>query len=113
MRAKEKIEAHRPLCLRGKYRGEGNTFHAASKTLEHFLTERYCLYSADADGTLKRGDIHHLPWNLQVAQAEISENSMTKGLGLDFGNAGIVAFFAPARCGGVAAAARVDCRLRH
>ena len=78
--------------LRGKYRGEGNTFHAASKTLEHFLTERYCLYRADADGTLKRGDIHHLPWNLQVAQAEISENSMTKGLGLDLGTPELLHF---------------------
>ncbi|HJY89136.1 MAG TPA: DUF2071 domain-containing protein [Candidatus Acidoferrum sp.] len=71
--------------LRGKYHGEGETFHAASGTLEHFLTERYCLYSADAEGNLKRVEIHHLPWNLQLAKAEISENSMTKGLGLAFG----------------------------
>lgn len=78
--------------LRGKYRGEGNTFRAASKTLEHFLTERYCLYRMDADGTLKRGDIHHLPWNLQVAQAEISENSMTKGLGVDLGTPELLHF---------------------
>jgi hypothetical protein len=34
---------------------------------------------------LKRGDIHHLPWNLQVAEAEISENSMTKAPGLALG----------------------------
>ena len=49
------------------------------------MTERYCLYSADAEGNLKRGEIHHPPWNLQLAKAEISENSMTKGLGLTLG----------------------------
>ena len=87
------------LC--GKYRREGNTLHAAGKTLEHFLTERYCLYRADTDGTLKRGDIHHPPWNLQVAQAEISENSMTKGLGLDLGTPNCCIFRAGKmwRCG--------------
>jgi len=71
--------------LRGNYRGEGEKFYAARGTLEHFLTERYCLYSADAEGNLKRGEIHHAPWNLQIAKAEISENSMTKGLGLALG----------------------------
>jgi uncharacterized protein YqjF (DUF2071 family) len=68
--------------LRGKYRPKGETFQAASGTLEQFLTERYCLYSADAEGNLKRGEIHHRPWNLQLAKAEISENSMTNRLGL-------------------------------
>ncbi len=68
--------------LRGKYRPEGETFHAASGTLEHFLTERYCLYRADAEGNVKRAEIHHRPWDLQPARAEISENSMSKGLGL-------------------------------
>jgi uncharacterized protein len=71
--------------LRGKYRGEGQTFHAARGTLEHFLTERYYLYSADAEGNLKRGEIHHPPWNLTLAKAEISDNSMTKGLGPTLG----------------------------
>jgi hypothetical protein len=71
--------------LRVKYRGEGETFHAARGTVEHFLTERYCLYSADAEGNLKRGEIHHPPWNLQIAQTEILESSMTKELGLTLG----------------------------
>lgn len=44
-------------------------------TLEHWLTERYCLYTVN-NGTLYRGDIHHLPWPLQHAEAEVKENSM-------------------------------------
>jgi hypothetical protein len=82
----------RAAVLRWKYRGEGETFHAARGTLEHFLTERYCLYSADAEGDLKRGEIHHPPWNLQLANAEISDNSMTKGLGLSLGTPELLHF---------------------
>jgi hypothetical protein len=84
--ASERKERSAPATvLRGKYRPEGGAFHAASGTLEHFLTERYCLYSEDAEGNLRRGEIHHLPWNLQLARAEISENSMTTELGLALG----------------------------
>ncbi len=45
-------------------------------TLEHFLTERYCLYAADAKGQISRGEIQHAPWPLQQAQAEFRENTM-------------------------------------
>jgi uncharacterized protein len=51
-------------------------------TLLYFLTERYCLYTADAQGRLYRGDIHHLPWSLQDAEAEIDVNTMAKAAGV-------------------------------
>jgi uncharacterized protein len=44
-------------------------------SLEHFLTERYCLY-AEHEGRLYRADIHHAPWPLQAAQAQIDLNTM-------------------------------------
>jgi len=44
-------------------------------TLEHFLTERYCLY-AEGGGRLYRAEIHHRPWPLQTAEATIDLNSM-------------------------------------
>jgi hypothetical protein len=44
-----------------------------------------CLYSADAEGNVKRGEIHHRAWDLQLAWAAVSENSMTQGLGLTSG----------------------------
>lgn len=47
-------------------------------TLEHWLSERYCLYSAAPDGTLYRGEIHHLPWPLQTASAIIRTNDLFK-----------------------------------
>lgn len=44
-------------------------------TLEHFLTERYCLYTY-YDNCVYRGNIHHLPWPLQDAQADIRRNTV-------------------------------------
>jgi uncharacterized protein YqjF (DUF2071 family) len=54
----------------GAYRGTGTPSAAAPGTLDHFLTERYCLYAHDATG-LHRADIHHRPWPLQPAEATI------------------------------------------
>jgi uncharacterized protein YqjF (DUF2071 family) len=44
-------------------------------TLEHFLTERYCLYT-EHEGGLYRAEIHHPPWPLQPAEADLRENTM-------------------------------------
>lgn len=44
-------------------------------SLERWLSERYCLYTVH-HGTVYRGEIHHAPWPLQDAAAEIITNSM-------------------------------------
>jgi uncharacterized protein YqjF (DUF2071 family) len=51
-------------------------------TLEHFLTERYCLFTADRRSQVWRVDIHHLPWPLQAAEAAIDVNSMASAAGV-------------------------------
>ncbi|MFG0326448.1 MAG: YqjF family protein [Phycisphaerales bacterium JB037] len=51
-------------------------------TLEHFLTERYCLYAATRRGRVLRGEIHHAPWPLQPAECEFRVNAMTEQIGL-------------------------------
>ncbi|RRA50143.1 DUF2071 domain-containing protein [Acidipila sp. EB88] len=56
-----------------QYRGLGLM---AQGPLEHFLTARYALYTADRRGTLLRGDIHHLPWPLERAEAEFERNDL-------------------------------------
>lgn len=58
------------------YAPAGEVFTAEPGTLEHFLVERYCLYTTDAAGALWTADIHHPPWPLQVAEAEIELNTM-------------------------------------
>jgi uncharacterized protein len=57
------------------YGPDGDVFNAEPGTLDHFLTERYCLY-AEHDGELYRAEIHHRPWPLQRARAQIELNTM-------------------------------------
>lgn len=66
----------------GRYRPIGDAFHPAAGTLEHFLTERYALYTVDKGGTVRRGDIHHGPWSLHRAEAEIQTNTLTAAHGI-------------------------------
>jgi uncharacterized protein YqjF (DUF2071 family) len=68
--------------LQGRYRPVDVPFHPSQGTLEHFLTERYCLYALDGQGRLFRGEIHHLPWPLQCAEAEWQCNTMAEQLGI-------------------------------
>jgi uncharacterized protein YqjF (DUF2071 family) len=73
----------RPFVFEGRYRPVGAPSPAAPGSLEHFLTERYCLYALDDDETLHRAEIHHPPWSLQAAEAEIALNTMApRALGL-------------------------------
>jgi uncharacterized protein YqjF (DUF2071 family) len=50
-------------------------------SVEHFLTERYRLYSV-YQGGVYAADIHHLPWQLQTAEATITGNSMAAAAGI-------------------------------
>jgi uncharacterized protein YqjF (DUF2071 family) len=61
----------------GSYRPAGAVFHAEPGSLEWFLAERYCLYTTDERGTLARAEIHHGPWPLQSAEAEIDLASIS------------------------------------
>ena len=67
--------------LQGRYRPVDAVFSTPSGSLEHFLTERYCLYTADGSGRIIRGEIHHAPWPLQPAEAELTKNTMAEAAG--------------------------------
>jgi uncharacterized protein YqjF (DUF2071 family) len=51
--------------------------------LEHFLTERYCLYSVSKTSNVFRGDIHHHPWPLRLAELEMGSLAMTEQIGVE------------------------------
>jgi uncharacterized protein YqjF (DUF2071 family) len=68
--------------FRATYEPDGSPFPPAAGTLEHFLTERYCLYQCDHGGAPFRLDIHHGPWQLQPARAQIERNQMIEAAGL-------------------------------
>jgi uncharacterized protein YqjF (DUF2071 family) len=65
------------------YEPAGPVAFPRAGSLEHFLTERYCLYTIDRSGRICRADIHHAPWPLQPARAELAENTMTAPLGIE------------------------------
>lgn len=71
-----------PAHLQALYAPSGGRFSAAPGSLEHWLTERYCLYTANGRGQLYRGEIHHAPWPLQPAEAEFQLNTLASPLGL-------------------------------
>jgi uncharacterized protein YqjF (DUF2071 family) len=71
-----------PAVLRAKYRPVGEVCEPLPNTLEHFLTERYCLYATAPGGRILRGEIHHAPWPLQIAEATFQQASMTEAAGI-------------------------------
>jgi uncharacterized protein YqjF (DUF2071 family) len=50
-------------------------------SIEHWLTERYCLYTVAHD-TVYRADIHHMQWPLQDAAAQIENNNFALAAGI-------------------------------
>jgi hypothetical protein len=58
------------------YAPDGDVRHAAEGSLDHWLTERYCLYSVDDRARVYRVEIHHAPWPLQSVNVELLENTM-------------------------------------
>ena len=66
----------------GRYRPTGERFRSQPRSIEEWLTERYCLFTTRPSGRVFRCDIHHLPWPLQKAEADIESNSMIVGNGL-------------------------------
>jgi hypothetical protein len=57
------------------------TWRPMNETVERFASERYCLYAVVA-GHVYRTHIHHRPWPLQPASAEIETNTMAAPLGM-------------------------------
>jgi len=80
----QSVRTHRgapSALLKGRYRPVGGVLSPQRGTLEHFLTERYCLYTVDERARIIGGEIHHSPWPLQVAEAEFAENTMAEAAG--------------------------------
>ena len=68
--------------LSAMYRPTGEPRQPIAGSLDYFLTERYCLYNVDRRGAPYRLEIHHPPWPLQPAVAEIARNTMADAAGV-------------------------------
>lgn len=80
--ASARAEGDGTFGFTGRYRGLGDITRAVAGSIDAWLTERYCLYSADDRGRVFRGDIHHEPWPLQKAECEIQINTVADAFGI-------------------------------
>jgi uncharacterized protein YqjF (DUF2071 family) len=69
--------------FRGRYQPTGQAGRSSPGSLEHWLTERYCLYAMDREGAIHRAEIHHAPWPLQPGEAELHSNTMARAAGIE------------------------------
>lgn len=65
----------------GSYQPTGPIHFRDKRSLEDWLTARYCLYTTKG-ADVYRAEIHHLPWPLQDAAAEIEVNTMAAAAGI-------------------------------
>jgi len=79
--------------LRSRYRPVSSVQFAQPGTLKHWLTERYCLYTV-RNQRVYRADVHHQPWPLQDAEAQIETNSMAKAAGIELPTIDPLLYFA-------------------
>lgn len=74
-----------PERFAATYGPTGPDEEAEVGTLEHWLTERYCLYAAAPDGRLLRNEVHHVPWTLRPAYAYLEPTTILDRFGIDVG----------------------------
>ena len=75
-----------PADFKAAYEPTGTPFLAVPGSIEYFLTERYCLYHKDRRDRPYRLEIHHRPWSLQHARADIKSNTMAAANHLTIGD---------------------------
>jgi uncharacterized protein YqjF (DUF2071 family) len=80
--------------FRASYRPAGPVYRSTPGTLDAWLTERYCLYSADARGRIYRGEIDHQAWPLQPAEAVLQVNTLGDWLGIELADSPVALHFA-------------------
>ena len=78
--------------FRASYRPTGSAVHPQPGSLEHFLTERYCLFSRNSHGQIFVGEIHHPPWSLQSAEAQFVTNTMSEQVSIPLDGTPILHF---------------------
>jgi len=86
--ASDRTDPRAPAAaFRAVYARTGPARTSEPGTLEHFLTERYRMYTSDlaprAPRRLWVGGVAHAPWRLSPAECDITTNTMTLPLGVD------------------------------
>jgi uncharacterized protein YqjF (DUF2071 family) len=79
-----------PVIFKALYRGLGPTrklAEARNGSLEYFLMERSSLFTLNRTGQAVRSSLHHVPWPLEEAEADIERNDLAQSIGIALPNA--------------------------
>ncbi len=77
------------VIFKARYRGLGPSrkmAEARAGTFEFFMAERNCVFSTNRSGEPIRANLHHVPWPLEEAEAEIERNDLAAAVGLELPN---------------------------
>lgn len=74
-----------PVRFKGRYRPCSEAFEASLGSIEHFLVENYRLYCQSPDGALHAIDVHHVPWPLRRAEAQLETANLVEAFGIQLG----------------------------
>jgi hypothetical protein len=72
----------RPAVCRLRYGPRGDAAPARPDRLEHFLAERYLLYTTSR-GRILRGRVHHAPYPLQAAECPELDETLLQAAGIE------------------------------
>jgi hypothetical protein len=81
-------------AFKGKYRPATNLFYPETSTLDHWLVERYYLWT-NIGNTLLAGGIHHLPWQIAEAEVQVEHVHYPPFLSNPAAKQGMVFYYAP------------------
>ena len=74
------------VIFKARYRGMGPTHKTAEMppgSFEYFFSERNCVFSINRGGQPIRANLHHVPWPLEEAEAEIERNDLATAVGIE------------------------------
>ena len=98
------MDCRRPASRRAKaarftarYEPEGQAAPAAAGSLAYFLAERYTLFVRGRGGLLYTGDVHHEPWDIQEARADIRTNTIPQAAGIELPDVEPLLHYTPGR----------------
>jgi uncharacterized protein YqjF (DUF2071 family) len=84
----ERTQADGPAAgFAAEYGPMGGTYNAEPGSFDHWMAERYCLYTVDEEQRVLRADIHHPPWPLQEASVDVAHNTMAEPYGIELAGA--------------------------
>jgi hypothetical protein len=81
--------SRRQVIFKACYRGLGpssKTAEVRAGTFERFIAERNCVFSTNRSGEPIRANLHHVPWPLEEAEAEIERNDLAAAVGIELPN---------------------------